>query len=233
MKLLELVENIVLENHSLELLKQKYVGEDNPVSEEVFKEIENVCLGKFNYIAWLTIKVSNNIIKSEDLYKYKEYFGIFEKHKSKFPIKDINQIKSREDLEVFLRKVTEIRDKKEELGTEVEDKDKYVSMNEIEKLNSVGIQYLGMSDGYQVFEVPNEAGNDEHAWKVYRNILGRCSGGKIDICTIASVDHFRSYLNDYPGSSYFVIFNLSDPKSPYQIHFESRQYMDRNDRPLL
>lgn len=239
MKLLELVENLILESHSLELLKQKYVGEDKPISEEVFKKIEEVCLNKFNLIAWLTVKVANNIILSEDVYKYKEYFGIFERNKNKFPIKDIHQYKTKDDVQNFINKVIEIREKNVERssGVESENKENYVSSGEMDKLESVGIKFLGMSDGYQVFEIPNELKDDEGAWKVYKDVLGRCSGreqgAKIDICTMANVGHFKNGLKNYPGSSYFVIFNLSDPKSPYQIHFESNQFMDKNDSPLL
>ena len=108
---------------------------------------------------------------------------------------------------------------------------------DIQKLESVGIHYLGMSDGYQVFEIPNELKNNENSWKVYRDILGKCagrdSGAKVEICTIADFKHFKYYLTDYPNSSYFLIFNLGDPLSPYQIHFESNQFMDKNDKAQM
>ena len=80
------------------------------------------------------------------------------------------------------------------------------------------------------------AGNEE-AHKVYKNILGRCKGreegASIDICTMANFDHFNDYLNNDPGSSYFVMYNLSDPQSPYQFHYESNQFMDKNDNQIL
>jgi hypothetical protein len=36
---------------------------------------------KINYAAWLTKLVGEKIIKSEDVYKYKDYFDIFNKFK--------------------------------------------------------------------------------------------------------------------------------------------------------
>jgi hypothetical protein len=46
---------------------------------------------------------------------------------------------------------------------------------------------------------------------------------------MAGFDSFREYLNNSPGSSYYVFYNLGDPKSPYQFHYESSQFMDKND----
>lgn len=244
MKLLNLFENLILEEYQIDKLKEKYVGEPvesenyNRLSEEQFEEIMNVSGGKFNLVAWLTVRVANNLIDATDIYKFKEYFTIFEKNKNKFPIKDINQYKSKEEINNFIQTCIQIREKNVTLttGIEKESEKNYVSPKEIEKLESVGIKYLGMSDGYQVFEVPNEVKDSEETWKTYRDILGRCAGreegAKIDICTMAGINNFKHYLTRY-GGSYFVIFNMGDPKSPYQIHFESKQYMDRNNKKLL
>ena len=112
-----------------------------------------------------------------------------------------------------------------------------VSQNGIQKLESVGIKYLGMVDGLQAFQVPPEVKGSKDAWNVYREILGKCSGRdkgqKISICTMAGFGNFNQYLNDYPGSSYYVFYNMGDPLSPYQFHYESNQFMDKNDDDII
>jgi len=237
MKILELVQNLLSEEFHIDKLKEKFVN-SGKISDNLFNEIINVSKNKIAYITWLTINVVKKLILDEDVYKFKEYFEIFEKHKQKFIIKDIAQYKTSQDINEFIIKCIEIREKNLRFDNiPKESSDNYVSNSGIEKLESVGIKYLGMSDGYQVFEIPNEVKNNENTWKYYRDILGRCSGRKsgesIDICTIASYSAFKKYLNDHSGSSYFIIFNMGDPKSPYQFHFESRQFMDKNDQPLF
>jgi hypothetical protein len=133
----------------------------------------------------------------------------------------------------------EIREKDvtSDIKTDEFNKDNYVSVGDIQKLSEVGIKYYGMADGYQVFEVPNEAKDNPEAKKRYREILGRCAGrdkgAKISICTMSSGNYFENYLTNYPDSSYFVMFNLGDKNSPYQFHYESGQFMDKNDTDVI
>jgi hypothetical protein len=244
MKLLNLVENLILEEYQIEKLKEKYVGEPvegekyKRLSEKEFQDILGVTSGKFNLTAWLTIRVANDLIHTTDIYKFKEYFQIFEKNKNKFEIKDLNQYKTKEEINNFIQKCIEIRERNVQLtvGVDKESAENYATPKEIEKLESVGIQYMGMSDGYQVFEIPNEVKDNKETWKVYRDILGRCAGREqgatVDICTIGGFEHFQYYMKKY-GGSYFLLFNMGDPQSPYQIHFESNQFMDRKDNQQL
>lgn len=215
-------------------LKNKYVGEDKPVSEDDFNKIVEVTGNKFYLLSWLTKKVGTGMIKPEDIYKYKEYFELFEKNKNKFQHKDIHLYKTSEDVKNFLKDAISVRES-DIVYDEIQGLDNYVTQNEIEKLESTGgMKYLGMYQDkkykYQVFQV---FGYDQDTWKIYRDILGRCKGrnrgAKIDICTIGNYKYFKSYLTDPKGSNYFLLFNLDDPKSPYQLHFESDQFMDKND----
>jgi len=227
------IKTLLFEDLQLQIqnLKNKYVGTDKPISEEDFVNIQDVSNKKFNNIAWLTKKVGTDIIKAEDIYKYKEYFEIFEKNKNKFEQKDLNLYKTKEDVQKFLDKIISIREKDVEFE-DIKGQENYVSQSDIEKLTSTGgIDYLGMWNGYQVFKVSKVS---EEVWKPYRDILGRCKGrnrgAKIDICTIGNYNYFKRYLKDYKLSNYFLLFNLNDPLSPYQLHHESRQFMDKNDR---
>lgn len=237
MKIIPLIESIVIDEAYIDNIRNKYVGEGKPISEDLFQRISDVTFNKPAIISWMILRIVDGVIKSEDVYKYKEYLSIFNKHKSLFPITDINQIKTKEQLSEFLRKVIEIRELSVNKTDNVEEGKNLVSVNEIKKLESVGINYLGMSEGYQVFQVPPECANNEESFKVYKNVLGRCKGRSegagIDICTMANIEHFNDYLVSHPGSSYFVMYNLSDPQSPYQFHYESVQFMDKNDNQLI
>ena len=216
-------------------LKNKYVGEGKPISEDDFNKIIESSGNKFYLLSWLTKKVGQNIIKAEDVYKYKEYFDLYEKNKRKFTHKDIHLYKTAEDLKLFLDEVFKVREGNI-VFDEIIGQSNFIPQNEIEKLERTGgAKYLGMYDNgdykYQVFQI---FGVDKDTWKTYRDILGRCKGrergAKIDICTIAKYSYFKDYLTHPKGSSYFLLFNLDDPRSPYQLHFESGQFMDKNDR---
>jgi antitoxin component YwqK of YwqJK toxin-antitoxin module len=222
-------------DQNVENLKIKYVGEGKPISEEDFNNLVEVTGNKFYLLSWLTKKVGTGIIKAEDIYKYKEYFNIYEKNKRKFKYKDIHLYKTADDLKKFLDEVLTIREG-DIIYSEISGQDNFVSQNDIEKLeNSGGVKYLGIYDNgdfkYQVFEI---FGVNQNVWKLYRDILGRCKyrdqGAKIDICTVGHYKYFKSYLTDPKGSSYFLLFNLDDVRSPYQLHYESGQFMDRQDR---
>lgn len=236
MKIQDTIKEILLEQRILDDIRAKYVGDgDKKIPEKVYQDIVRISENKVAYIVWLVKMSANGIIKIEDLYKYDEYLKIFTKYKNLYKEKDINKYNSSEDLNYFLRTTIGIREK--DVVADDAQKNNYVSVNDIKKLNDVGILYHGMSEGYQVFEVPNSVKDSKEAWKVYSNILGKCagrdSGAKIDICTIASFEHFQVYLERYPESSYFVMFNLSDKQSPYQFHYESGQYMDKNDNKII
>ena len=226
---------ILSEQYSEDELRVKYVDSDL-VPENQFNEI----ISEFNkpfYIGWLLKMVSTGNIKYEDVYKFKHYFNVFEKFKKYFPIKDLGQIKTFDDVAEFERKSKDILIKQQDTEQgDVSNKKNLISTNDIQKLESVGIKYLGMVNGLQSFQVPPEVKDSKEAWNVYREILGKCSGrdkGQIvSICTMASFGSFKSYLNRPPGSSFYVFYNLKDPKSPYQFHYGSGQYMDKNDNKV-
>jgi len=223
---------VLSEQYSKDELKTKYV-DSGLMPENQFNVIINNIKKPF-YSQWLLKMVSSGFIKYEDAYKFEYYFNVFEKFKQHFPIKDLGQIKTLQDVIEFERKSKDILIKQQdnEQG-DISDKKNLVSTNDIQKLELVGIKYLGMVDGLQAFQVPPELKDSKDAWNVYREILGKCSGrdkGQIvSICTMAGFDSFNTYLSDSPGSSYYVFYNMGDPLSPYQFHYESNQFMDKND----
>lgn len=218
---------------SIEMLKTQYV-DSGKLEQEIFDKVVEASANKSAYATWLAKKVATKIIKDEDVYKFNGYFQVFDKNKKLFSKPDINQYKTSQDVNEFISKAQEIRDREVEItGGEDSSSDGLVTPNEVRKLEAVGIKLLGLQDGYQVFKVPQSLSGNKEAWKTYKNILGRCGGRAqgdgIDICTIASQNMFDDYLEDGP---YYVIFNLNDKQSPYQFHYESAQFMDRNDNMI-
>jgi hypothetical protein len=234
-KITESQYNILTEQYSEDVLKTKYV-DSGLMPENQFNEIINNIKKPF-YYQWLLKMVSSNFIKYEDAYKFKNYFNIFEKFKQHYPIKDLGQIKTMNDVFEFERKSKDILIKQQDNKQgDISDKKNLVSTNDIQKLESVGIKYLGMVDGLQSFQVPPEVKDSKEAWNLYREILGKCSGrdkGQIvSICTMAGFNSFKLYLDNSPGSSYYVFYNMGDPLSPYQFHYDSGQFMDKNDNDI-
>jgi len=226
---------ILTEAYSEEEFREKYV-DSGLIPENQFNEIINNIKKPF-YVGWLLKMLNSGFIKYEDAYKFKNYFNVFEKFKQHYPIKDLGQIKTMNDVFEFERKSKDILIKQQDNKQgDISDKKNLVSTNDIQKLESVGIKYLGMVDGLQSFQVPPEVKDSKEAWNVYREILGKCSGrdkGQIvSICTMAGFGNFNQYLNNYPGSSYYVFYNMSDSLSPYQFHYESNQFMDKNDNDI-
>ena len=119
------------------VLKNKYVGEGKPISEEEFDKLVEVTGNKFYLLSWLTKKVGTGIIKPEDIYKYKEYFDLYEKNKNKFQHKDIHLYKTAEDVKNFLQEIVALREGSI-VYDETQGQDNFVSQNDIEKfLNPV------------------------------------------------------------------------------------------------
>ena len=230
---MNILEQIVSEA-SIEQLQQQFVDTEK-ISQEVFDEIVKATKGKGAYATWMIKRVEDETIKAEDIYKYEDYIQIFDKQKRQFPSPDINAYKDERSIRDFEAKAIEIREKGiEQTGGDAANTSNLVSSQGIQELNSVGIKFLGVVDGYQCFEVPQSLKGNTEAWKIYRKHLANCSGreqgARIEICTMAGQSHFDRYLSDGP---YYVFFNLGDPKSPYQFHYESNQYMDKNDRSVI
>lgn len=226
---------ILTEQYSEEQLKTKYVDSEL-IPQNQFNEILKVTKKPF-YRGWLLDMVYSGFIKNEDVYKFEHYFKVFDKFKQHYPIKDLGQIKTIEGVDEFEEMSKDIIIKQQDSEqVNTSSKETLVSVNNLQKLKSVGVKYLGITDGFQVFQIPPEVKDNENTWKVYREILGKCSGRDegqyVAICTMANFHLFRDYLTKSPGSSYYVFYNLGDSKSPYQIHFESNQYMDKNDKDI-
>ena len=230
---MNILEQIVSEA-SIEQLQQQFVDTEK-ISQEVFDEIVKATKGKGAYATWMIKRVEDGTIKAEDIYKYEDYIQIFDKQKRQFPSPDINAYKDERSIRDFEAKAIEIREKGiEQTGGDTANASNLVSSQGIQELNSVGIKFLGVVDGYQCFEVPQSLKGNTEAWKIYRKHLANCSGrdqgAKIEICTMAGQSHFDRELG---RDTLYVFFNLGDPKSPYQFSYATNQFMDKNDHSLI
>ena len=206
------------------------------LTKKAVAEITDVCNDKYYKKTWLSKRVQNREVKTEDIYKFKEYFAIFENNKRKFEYPNIHHYNTTELVRTWIDECIKLQEAKLNFA-DIEDKDCYCTPNEIEKLTQhKGNRYYGLWNGYQVFEIGNttQAGFNDYA-SILSRIKGRDEGAKNHICTFPNIDRFRYYVNHEVDSvcPLFVLFNMNDTNSPYQIHFETKQFMDKNDRSFL
>ena len=231
MKLVTIVENILLEG-PLDDAVTKYVGDGKAISNELYSKIRDTAQGKTQFVLWLMMRIMDKSIEPESLYVYKKRLEIFEKFKNLFPVKDLSQIKTKNDID---RQFTyQARKLEDILSNNTVSGPNFINDNGVINLSYARIYLLGVMDGYQVFKVPNDSYEEEYP--VYAKYFGKCAnreeGETVSLCTIAEYDSFRQYLDEYHGSSYYVLYNLADPKSPYQFHFESRQFKNKDNKDI-
>jgi hypothetical protein len=206
------LQNLLLEV-SIEDLKTQFVDTDK-VSEKDFKEVVDAVGNKSAYATWLVKKVADGLIKGEDIYKYKDYFMVFDRQKRKYPKQDINQYKTQQDLDTFVKtsidlKKTEEEDPSQQKGVSKEDKYKQF--------------YIGSVEGFNVYKIP------ENRQDLYGTSCELGSGTQWCTATGKTRAHYDTYTKQ--GPLYIFIKPGSDEK--YQFHYESKQFMDKNDRPVI
>ena len=220
MKLLELL----LEITSDEMLNG-WLNKGLITNEDI--DLINKVTTNQNYRKWLGNLVKNQVLKTEDIYKFKDYLEVYQKYSKKYPIKDIKLIKTEKDLNDFKHISIKIMD----LSYKSDDNiSPLLNTNEIMYLKEVGIEYLGIVEGFQIFKVPMELKDNKESYKLYRDVLGKCSGDEINMCTINSFDNFNYYLNT---DDLYFLYNYSIPESPYQIHVESLSFLDRSNEESM
>lgn len=184
-------------------------------NKELFDKLDALYPKKGNqhnrgYFMWL-YKMYRNGLKEEDFYKVKEYLDLFFKYINMIPKdkRDITQYQTIQDLYDVIKKYKDAEASGEEMATSKTDERK----KRLEKESKV--VYSG--DTWEV-SVPYTE------W-------ASCELGKnTQWCTAAtkSDNRFDYYNSDGP---LYIMRNLDDNKR-YQLHFESDQLMDENDRPI-
>ena len=144
-----------------------------------------------------------NRLMEEDLDKYKEYLTIYHKAKSKLPLqqRDINKLSLNDLKDIALQ----YKEKQDEIGTKSEVLDKRYKIAENESF----VAYMFNSSTQEDF-------------KMYQLV-----STNTEWCTRPGYGYFSDYINQSP---LFVFINKNNRIEKYQWHFDSLQFMDREDR---
>ena len=198
---------------SIDQLKTQFV-DAGKISSEDFKEITDATGNKSAYATWLTKKVADETIKSEDISKYKKYFSIFDRNKKSYPYSDINQYKTTNDISQFIKTSVEIANK------ETKDPSQQKGVARSDKYKEF---YMGSVDGFDVYESP----------KGRKDLYGvSCElGSGTEWCT--ATGKTKSYFNKYISSGPLFIFIKPGSEEKYQFSYEGEQFMDKDDTPII
>lgn len=201
----------LLKEVSVEQLKTQFV-DSGKISQKDFNEITNIT-PKTAYITWLAKKVADKLIKTEDIYKYKKYFNIFDRRKKEYPFSDINQYKTQNDLSQFISKSVDLIDRESEDPSQqkgVSKEDKYKEF------------YIGSVDGFNVYKLPQGR----------KDLYGvSCKlGSGTEWCT--ATGNTREHFDDYISEGPLFIFIKPGDKEKYQFSYETDNFMDRRDRRI-
>jgi len=93
-------EFVELNEVTLDSVKKQFV-DTNKIPQEMFDQIMRVTNNKLAYAVWMIKRILDNSLLGEDVYKFKDYFRAFEKYKAQYPMKDINQYKTKEQVDQF------------------------------------------------------------------------------------------------------------------------------------
>lgn len=210
-KLLRIAEQVINEA-SIDQLQQQFV-DTGKISQEDFDEIKDVTQ-KGAYATWLVKQVQNKNIKSEDIYKWKNYFISFDRRKREFPSNDINSYKTPQDISKFIAKAVEIKNQEEA------DPSKAKGVSKSDKYSNFKI---GEIDGFTVYELPR--GRED----LYNASCELGSGTEWCTATGNTSSHFKSHIKDGP------LFIFLNPKTgeKYQFHYETNQFKDRRDVDII
>ena len=209
----------MLNEINIDDIKKKFVGDrkggpgGKVVTPKEFDDIMEATNNKLALALWMIKRIQDGFLLPEDIYKWEEYFDIFKRLKREFPKKDINQIKTEDDLDAFISKAEEIKDRELDPSQKkgVSKSDKFADLR------------IGEVDGYQVYKIP-QGTSDE----MYGAACELGSGTSWCTATGNTKNWFDSYAKDGP----LYIF-IGPDGDKYQFHYESNQYMDKNDRSIL
>lgn len=212
----QLLEEGLLLEVSIDELRRQWV-ESGKMDEETFNQIVQASNNQSNYATWLVKKVASDIISTEDLHLWSEIFTFFDRYKQRFQKKDINQVKTREDCTEFMNDYNRIKDAVEN------QKSSGMNKSDAEKTDPCLLGKFKTSDGRK--------------WTVYKTTPGqwreeRKIGSGTSWCTVANLSYFDRYLQGDPNPAYYIFINQKDPKEKYQIHYNSDQFKDKDDREV-
>ena len=178
--------------------------------------------GKFKtpYADFLARGVKSDGIKLEDIYKYQEYFDVFERNKNEFEEKDLGDYKTPADFSYFRYMASTIKRREQEDGTKAKGKTKKEKFKKL---------LVHQSNGFSMYKIPqkSEMGGNINA---YYNASCELGSGT-EWCT--ATGRTKDYFNDYTEDGALYIFISDDETTKYQYHPNSNSFMDQYDVSIL
>lgn len=201
----------ILSEVSIEQLKQQFVP--SKVSEKDFQDIVDASNNKSSYATWLIKKVVDKIIEQEDVYKFKEYFDLFDKNKNRYKYKDISQYKNKNDVDDFIDTTVKIKDEIKKDPSKNKGVDRADKYKEFE---------IGKIDGFTIYELPK--GRTD----LYGISCDLGSGTEWCTATGKTRDFFNKYIKEGP---LFIFIKLGSNEK-YQFSYETGHFMDKDDKRI-
>lgn len=209
----------LLSEISVDDVKKKFVGDrvggpnGKVVTPAQFDEIMKATKNKLALALWMIKRIEQEFILPEDIYKWEDYFDIFKRRKNQFPVKDINQIKTEDQIDEFVNKAIELleleKDPTQKKGVSKEDKFKDLKIGEVE--------------GFQVYKIPQGTSDEMYG--------AACElGSGTSWCT--ATGNTKTWFDRYAKDGPLYIF-IGPGGEKYQFHYESNQFMNKNDRSIL
>ena len=203
---------------SIQQLETDFVNTGR-ISKKDFDAILKASKNDSAFATWLTARVAGSknapaVIKLEDIYKYEDYLNIFKRRKKEYPISDINQIKTPQQIKAFIEKSVNLLDQEEQ------DPSAQKGVSKTEKFQDLKI---GDYNGFSVYMIPQ--GRKD----LYPTSCELGSGTEWCTATGNTPNFFNNYIEEGP---LFIFIDNSDPKNKYQVSFEEEQFMDRYDNPI-
>jgi hypothetical protein len=210
--------SIMVNEVSIQQLQTDFV-DTGRITKEVFDDILTATKNDSALATWLTARVAGTkkdpaTIKPEDIYKYEQYFDIFKRRKKEYPTSDINQIKTSQQIQNFIKTSVDLASQEEQ------DPSAQKGVSKTEKFKDLKI---GDYNGFSVYMIPK--GRED----LYPTSCELGSGTEWCTATGNTSGFFEDYIESGP---LFIFIDNSDPKNKYQVSFEEEQFMDRYDNPI-
>lgn len=212
---LQLDESIL--NEDIEAVRKQYPK----ISDEIFNKLiafdptfnkDRNSVG--TYGKWILNGYNKGLITDKDFGHLKDVLTRFEDNKKNLKEKDIGKFKTVQDLDDMLNN----DDSYKELSHRQEVRQRQKDRKNADLGNEAELVY---EDG------------DWEVW-IPKTYAASCKLGQgASWCTASTEsDYYYNHYKDTYGGDYYININKHNPEEKYQFHFESGQFMDKDDRSV-
>lgn len=206
---------LLLNETSVEDLKKQWV-DSKKMSPEQFDTVCQAANNKSSWVTWLGKRVLDKqlSLKPEDVTKWQEVINLFERYKQKFTYKDINQVKTRDQISQFVNQALDLKSQ-----AQAKDVATKAAKDQFAEFYKGSVEVDGKT--FKVYVLPK---GRTDLYKVSRAIAGDTHW-----CTASSdPGFFEDYIKT---GDLTILINSVDPKEKYQLHPDG-SLMDRTDTPV-